>query len=163
MQFKFCFGLEHQKTHFKDIRSCFLQLIVQLFIHFPSPADVLEDKLWIFSYCHSFITHKFIFKCSIWSPFPVEGGGVYSHHLESKQAEVQGERNLYAHTMTEAILEIALIHSIYIQSINPTKKIQKLLGCGGRFPEFPGQGKGKRRCIFRERGSILRCLFWLLL
>lgn len=94
--FTFCFGLEHQKAHFKDIRSCFQQLLVKLFTHFPSPADVLWDKAWIFSYCHSFITQKFIFKCStdhhfllkevmftcticIQNTQSYKGRGIYSH------------------------------------------------------------------------------------
>lgn len=42
--FTFCFGLEHQKTHFKDIRSCFQQLLVKLFTHFPSPLMFCEIR-----------------------------------------------------------------------------------------------------------------------
>lgn len=98
-----------------------------------------------FSYCHSFITQKFIFKCSVDHHFLLkEVMSICTICIQNKQSDK--ERGIYSQMpllRLDAVLEIALICSIDIECINPPEKFLSPLGVEVGSLNFQGKVKEK--------------------
>lgn len=99
-----------------------------------------------FSYCHSFITQKFIFKCSVDHHFLLkEVMSICTICIQNKQSDK--EKGIYSQMpllWLDAVLEIALICSIDIECINPPEKFLSPLGVEVGSLNFQGKGRGKK-------------------